>query len=91
VENLVSFYFNSRVEREKFEEEKRRGGPAPILTVGQYTVKKVIDFPVPSRDVTYQLSLAGNNLIIPGQESLVSDILSRDGKRDNLFLWCIFQ
>jgi hypothetical protein len=30
-----------------------------------YTVKKVIDFPVPSRDVTYQ-TLAGKNLIIPG-------------------------
>jgi hypothetical protein len=33
-----------------------------------YTVKKVSDFPVPSRDVTInKLSLAGNNLIIPGQ------------------------
>ncbi len=27
----------------------------------KYTVKKVIDFPVPSRDVTVKVSLAGNN------------------------------
>jgi hypothetical protein len=26
-----------------------------------YTVKKVSDFPVPARDVTNQISLAGNN------------------------------
>ncbi len=32
-----------------------------------YTVKKDIVFPVPSRDITTKLSLAGNNLIIPGQ------------------------
>jgi hypothetical protein len=33
-----------------------------------YTVKKVSDFPVPSRDVTItNLSLAGNYLIISGQ------------------------
>jgi hypothetical protein len=34
-----------------------------------YTEKKVTDFPIPSRDVTYQtlLSLAGINLIIPRQ------------------------
>jgi hypothetical protein len=32
-----------------------------------YTVKKVNDFPVPSRDVTYQTLPGGNNLIIPGQ------------------------
>ncbi len=30
-----------------------------------YTVKKFCGFPVPSWDVTYQLSLAGINLIIP--------------------------
>jgi hypothetical protein len=28
---------------------------------------EVCDFPVPSQDVTNQLSLFGNNLIIPGQ------------------------
>jgi hypothetical protein len=38
---------------------------APILTLHMCTVKKVSDFPVPSRDVT---NLAGNNLIIPVQE-----------------------
>ncbi len=32
-----------------------------------YTVKLVSDFAFPSRDVTKKLSLAGNNLIIPGQ------------------------
>jgi hypothetical protein len=32
-----------------------------------YTVKKVSDFSVPSRDVTYQTLPAGNNLIIPCQ------------------------
>jgi hypothetical protein len=38
----------------------------------KYTVKKVIDFPVPSRDVTTKLSLAGNNLVIPGQREFGS-------------------
>jgi hypothetical protein len=32
-----------------------------------YTVKKGIDFPVPSRDVSYLTFPAGNNLIIPDQ------------------------
>jgi hypothetical protein len=39
-----------------------------------------------------KLTLADNNLIIPGQESLVSDILAGDGKigkNANLFLQCI--
>ncbi len=35
--------------------------------IGSYTVKKVNDFPVPNRDVTNKLSLARNNLIIPGR------------------------
>jgi hypothetical protein len=35
-----------------------------------YTVKKVIVFPVPSRDSLIKLSMAGNNLIIPCQEEL---------------------
>jgi len=38
----------------------------------KYTVKKVIDFPIPSRDVT---TLAGNNLIIPGRACFVSSQL----------------
>ncbi len=32
-----------------------------------------------------KLSLAGNNLIIPGTKSLVSDIPAGDGKDENLF------
>ncbi len=49
-----------------------------------HTVKKVIDFPVPNRDVMSltKLSLAGNNL----KESLISDIPAGDGKIANLFL-----
>ncbi len=36
-----------------------------------YTVKNVTVFPVPSRDfLLTKLSLAGNNLIIPGQGEL---------------------
>jgi hypothetical protein len=47
------------------------------------TVKKVHEFPVPSRDVTTKLSLGGNNdviteLFLPGG-SLVSDIPAGDG------------
>ncbi len=34
---------------------------------GPYTVKKVIIFPVPSRDVTNQILPAGKNLILPDQ------------------------
>jgi hypothetical protein len=58
-----------------------------IHEIDRYTVKKVSDFPIPSRDVTYgtKLSLAGNNLIIPGQGELVSDILAGDGKIVNFF------
>jgi hypothetical protein len=41
-----------------------------------YTVKKLFDIPFPSRDVTYKLSLAGNNDVIyklfPPRKSLVS-------------------
>jgi hypothetical protein len=33
----------------------------------QYTVKKVIDFPAPAGMSLTKLSLAGNNLITPGQ------------------------
>jgi hypothetical protein len=57
-----------------------------------YTVKKVREFPVPSRDVTTKLSLGGNNdviteLFLP-RGSLVSDIPAGDGKLVNLFLRC---
>ncbi len=55
-----------------------------------YTVKKVVDFPVPSREVTNQTLPGGDNLIIPVQGEFVSDIPAEDGKIDNLFLQCIF-
>jgi hypothetical protein len=53
------------------------------------TVKKVREFPVPSRDVTTKLSLGGNNdvineLFLP-RGCLVSDIPAGDGKLVNLF------
>jgi hypothetical protein len=35
-----------------------------------------------------KLSLAGNNFILPGLESLVSDIPAGDGKIANIFLQC---
>ncbi len=52
--------------------------------------KKVIDFPVPSRDVTYG-TLPGRECVIklfPARESLVSDIPAGDGKIANNFLQC---
>jgi hypothetical protein len=42
-----------------------------------YTVKKVSDIPVPSRDVTYKLSL--------GRKSLVCNIPAGDGNVANVF------
>jgi hypothetical protein len=50
-----------------------------------YTVKKVINFPVPSRDVTYQ-TLPGREYFnyIPPRESLVSDIPAGHGKISKL-------
>jgi hypothetical protein len=54
-----------------------------------YTVK---DFsPIPSLDVTNQ-TLPGRELlkIIPGQESLVSDIPVGDGKNDNLPFFTVY-
>ncbi len=47
-----------------------------------YSVRKVIDFPTPSRDVTYQTLLAK---LFPARECLVSDIPAGDGKIANLF------
>ncbi len=38
----------------------------PYFT-SQHTVKKVIDFPVPSWDSLTKLSVGGSNLIIPGE------------------------
>ncbi len=50
-----------------------------------YTVKKVSDFPVISRDVIFQ-TLPGR--IFPARESLVNDIPDGDGKIAKLFLQC---
>jgi hypothetical protein len=63
-----------------------------MLSFTVYTVKKVREFPFPSRDVTTKLSLGGNNdviteLFLP-RGSLVSDIPAGDGKLVNLFLRC---
>ncbi len=50
-----------------------------------YTVKKLNDFPVPSRDVTNQTGIIK---LFPPRESLVSDIPAGDGKMANLFSQC---
>jgi hypothetical protein len=51
-----------------------------------YTVKKIRDFPVSSRDVTDQTTLPERGIILPRQgESLFSDIPAGDGKIANLF------
>jgi hypothetical protein len=63
-----------------------------VLSV--HRTKKVLEIPVPSRDVTTKLSLGGNNdviteLFLP-RGSLVSDIPAGDGKLVNLFLRCVW-
>jgi hypothetical protein len=52
-----------------------------------YTVKKVTDFPVPSRDVTTKLSLAVNNLLFPASKSLV--MTSRLGRRKTITFFAV--
>ncbi len=52
----------------------------------KYTIKKVIHFPVPSRDVTNHSPWLGIIKLFPARESLVSDIPSGDGKMASLFL-----
>jgi hypothetical protein len=55
--------------------------------VSPLTVKKVIDIPVSSRDVSYQ-TLSSREYVLkllPARESLVSDIPAEDGKIANLF------
>ncbi len=59
-----------------------------LHVIDSYTVKKGYRFPAPSRDVTDQTLLGGNNLIIPAQGefgSLVSDIPAGEGKMAYLF------
>ncbi len=63
--------------------------------ISSYNVKKKVrEFPVPSRDVTTNLSPGGNNDIITElflpRGSLVSDIPAGDGKLVNLFLRCMY-
>jgi hypothetical protein len=54
--------------RSQFGKAKMQGSYRRRIDRKLYTVKKVIDFPVRNREVTIaKLSLAGNNLIIPGQ------------------------
>ncbi len=52
-----------------------------LMTKLTYTVKKISDIPVPSRDVTYKLS--------PGRKSLVCNIPAGDGNVANVFLQCV--
>jgi hypothetical protein len=55
-------------------------------TVGNCTVKKDVDFPVPIRDVTDQTpSWTGIIKLLQPRESLISDIPAGDGKFDKLF------
>ncbi len=55
-----------------------------------YTVKKVTDFPVLSRDVTNQTNSPWPKMIklFPDRESLDSDILAEDGEIATLFYQC---
>jgi hypothetical protein len=57
---------------------------------GAVAVKKVNDFPVPSRDVTNLTNSLWPGIIklFPARENLVSDILARVGKIGNLFSQC---
>jgi hypothetical protein len=50
---------------------RSRRSNCPKKTSFRYNVKKVIDFPVPSWDVTYQTLHGRDNFILP--ENLVSD------------------
>ncbi len=52
-----------------------------------YTVKKVIDIPIPSRDVSNQTLPEREQItVLPARESLVSGTPAGDGKIANLFL-----
>jgi hypothetical protein len=67
-------------------QQKARGPKLQSYMEIQYTGKKVINFPVPRGDVTYQTLPGRENF--PARESLVSDIPAGDGKIANLFLQC---
>jgi hypothetical protein len=54
-----------------------------------YTVKKGYRFSLPpARMSLTKLSLAGNNLIVPGHGDIDNDIPAGEGKYDRLFLQC---
>jgi hypothetical protein len=57
-----------------------------------YTVKKLFDIPVPSRDVTYQTLPRREyfiyDVIIPAQGEFGSDVPAGDGNIEKLFLRC---
>jgi hypothetical protein len=56
-----------------------------ILLYGVHTVKKVMDFPVPSRKVTNQTPWPGIIKLFPSRESVVSDFPAGDEKIYNFF------
>ncbi len=53
-----------------------------------YTVKKVSDFPIHSRDIRMS-GLRDDGKLFPARESLASDIQAGKGKIANLFLQCM--
>jgi hypothetical protein len=52
--------------------------------------KRLAIFPSPAGMSLIKLSLVGNYFIIPGQESLVSDISAGDEKIVHAFLQCMY-
>jgi hypothetical protein len=70
---------------------RRNGQTNPLHTLQRplHCWKRLAIFPFPAGMSLTKLSLAVNNLIIPGQgELLVSDIPAGEGKTANLFLQC---
>jgi hypothetical protein len=59
--------------------------PAYNFIFIQYTVKKIIVFPVPAGMSLTKLSLAGIIKLFSARESFVSDIPAGDGKNYNIF------
>ncbi len=60
-----------------------------MLHYNTYCKKRFVVFPSPAGISLTKLSLACNNLIIPGRVEFVSDIQAGDGKIANHFLQCI--
>jgi hypothetical protein len=79
--SFISGYAIWRSLAVKLNQNKERGG-----RVAEYSVEKVSDFPVPSRDVTIQILTGGNNLINPGRgEFELGDIPAGDRKIATFF------